>query len=152
MYQPLNGRVYKAILRKKCPYVELSWSAFSCIQVEYGEIQNISPYSVRMRENADQNNSKYGHFSRSASKIKTGIQREFLQKFWHISFVCKKPLLRGNAATNTCIQGKLAEVYFGFKKFEEIIHIYQEARDEVDNGFSHFMSKLLLWLKGLYKS
>ena len=25
----------------------------------------ISPYSVRMRENADQNNSEYGHFSRS---------------------------------------------------------------------------------------
>ena len=30
-----------------------------------GEIRSISLYSVRMRENADQNNSKYGHFSRS---------------------------------------------------------------------------------------
>ena len=28
--------------------------------------ENISPYSVRMRENADQNNSLYGYFSRSA--------------------------------------------------------------------------------------
>ena len=28
-------------------------------------IRNISPYSVQMRENADQNNPKYGHFSRS---------------------------------------------------------------------------------------
>ena len=28
-------------------------------------IQNISPYLFRMRENADQNNSEYGHFSRS---------------------------------------------------------------------------------------
>ena len=27
---------------------------------------SVSPYSVRMRENADQNNSKYGHFLRSA--------------------------------------------------------------------------------------
>ena len=27
---------------------------------------SISPYSVRMLENADQNNSEYGHFSRSA--------------------------------------------------------------------------------------
>ena len=27
----------------------------------------ISPYSVQMRENTDQNNSKYGHFSRSVS-------------------------------------------------------------------------------------
>ena len=29
------------------------------------EIRSISPYSVRMRENADQNNSEYGHFLRS---------------------------------------------------------------------------------------
>ena len=29
------------------------------------KIQNIYPYSVRMRENADQKNSEYGHFSRS---------------------------------------------------------------------------------------
>ena len=27
----------------------------------------ISPHSVRMRENVDQNNSEYGHFSRSES-------------------------------------------------------------------------------------
>ena len=30
-----------------------------------GEIRGISPYSVRMRENTDQNNSEYGHFLRS---------------------------------------------------------------------------------------
>ena len=35
------------------------------IQSECGKIP-ISPYSVRMRENADQNNSEYGHFLRSA--------------------------------------------------------------------------------------
>ena len=39
-------------LRKECPYSELL---------------RISPYSVRMQENADQNNSKYGHFLRSVS-------------------------------------------------------------------------------------
>ena len=44
-------------LRKKCPYSELFCSAFS-------RIQSISPYSVRMRENTDKNNSEYGHFSR----------------------------------------------------------------------------------------
>ena len=49
-------------LRKKCPYSELFWPAFFCILTKYGEI--LSPYSVRMRENADQNNSEYGHFSR----------------------------------------------------------------------------------------
>ena len=52
-------------LRKKCPYLELLWSAFSRIPTEYGEIRNISPYSVRIRENADQNNSKYGQFLRT---------------------------------------------------------------------------------------
>ena len=52
-------------LRKKCPYLELFWFAFSRIRTEYEEIRIISPYSVRMRENADQNNSEYGHFSRS---------------------------------------------------------------------------------------
>ena len=52
-------------LRKRSPYSELFWSAFSRIWTEYGEIRSISPYLVRMRENADQNNSKYGHFLRN---------------------------------------------------------------------------------------
>ena len=63
-------------LRKKCPYSELFWSAFSRIRSEYGEILGISPYSVRVRENTDQNNSEYGHFLRSTelelSKVQTG--------------------------------------------------------------------------------
>ena len=54
-------------LRKKCLYSKLFWSVFFCIRTECGEILRISPYSVRMRENADQNNSEYGHFSRSSS-------------------------------------------------------------------------------------
>ena len=52
-------------LRKNRPYSELFWSAFSRIQTEYEEIRSISPYSVRMLENADQNNSEYAHFLRS---------------------------------------------------------------------------------------
>ena len=52
------------ILREKCPYSELFWSIFSRIPIEYGVIQSISPYLVRMRENADQNNSEYEHFLR----------------------------------------------------------------------------------------
>ena len=60
---PRNAR---GALRKKCPYLELFWSVFSRIRTEYGEIRSISLYSVRMRENVDQNNSKYGHFLRSA--------------------------------------------------------------------------------------
>ena len=32
----------------------LFWSTFSHIRTEYGEMRSISPYSVRMPENADQ--------------------------------------------------------------------------------------------------
>ena len=51
-------------LRKKCPYLKLFWPVFFHIRTEYGEIRNVSPYSVQMWENTDQNNSKYGHFLR----------------------------------------------------------------------------------------
>ena len=50
-------------MRKKCPYSGLFWSAFSRIRTEHGEIRSITPYSVRMRENVEQNNYKYGKFS-----------------------------------------------------------------------------------------
>ena len=52
-------------LRKKCPCSELFWPAFFRIRTECGEILRMSPYSVRMRENADYNNSEYGHSLRS---------------------------------------------------------------------------------------
>ena len=52
-------------LCEKCPFPEFLWSVFSRIRTEYGEIRSISPYSVRMRENADQKISEYRHFSRS---------------------------------------------------------------------------------------
>ena len=52
-------------LHEKCSYSELFCSAFFRIWTEYGEVQSISLYSFRMRENADQNNSEYGHFLRS---------------------------------------------------------------------------------------
>ena len=51
---------------QKMSYSELFWCVFSHIRIEYGEIQSISSHSVQMWENTDQNNSKYGHFLRSA--------------------------------------------------------------------------------------
>ena len=56
-------------LREKCSYSEFLWSVFSLIRAEYGEIPRMSPYSVRIRENTNQKNSEYGHFSRRASCI-----------------------------------------------------------------------------------
>ena len=55
-----------ASLLEKCSYLELFWSTFYRIWTEFLQILRISPHSVRMRENADQNNSEDGHFSRSA--------------------------------------------------------------------------------------
>ena len=45
------------------PYSELFWSVYSRIRTEYGEILLISPYSVWMPENTDQNNSEYWHLN-----------------------------------------------------------------------------------------
>ena len=56
-------------LRKKCRYSELFWFAFTRIWNLYEEILRISPYSVRMQENGDQNNSEYGHFSNGIIEI-----------------------------------------------------------------------------------
>ena len=53
----------------KCPYSELFSSAFSRICTKYGEILRVSPYSVRMRQNADQNNSEYGNVLRSLNVL-----------------------------------------------------------------------------------
>ena len=60
-------------LREKCPYLDLFWSIFSLILIEYREILCeilcISPYSVQMRKNTDQNKSKYGPFSHSVGNM-----------------------------------------------------------------------------------
>ena len=40
-----------------------SYSGLHLPAFEYGEMWSISPYTVRMRENADQNNFKYGLFT-----------------------------------------------------------------------------------------
>ena len=58
-------QLYKLPLRKKCQYYEIFSSSFSCIRTKYRKIRGISQYSVRPWENTDQNNSKYGNFSRS---------------------------------------------------------------------------------------
>ena len=43
--------LYQCSLHKKCPYLELFWSAFSGIRSECRKIRSISQYSIRMREN-----------------------------------------------------------------------------------------------------
>ena len=67
------GSLQRNTLRKKYPYTELFWSVFFRIWTEYGKVRIILPYSVRMRENTEQNNSEYGHFSRSDIYLITSI-------------------------------------------------------------------------------
>ena len=44
----------------------------------------------------------------------------------------------------TWLQGKLTEVYFGFKKIEDIIYIDEEVRDKFNDDFNKYMPRLLL--------
>ena len=73
-------------LRKKCPYSELFCLVFSRIRTEYRETRSISPYSLRMREKADQSNSEYAHFSRSVGESENLINIFFNQ-------ICLKHIL-----------------------------------------------------------
>ena len=61
----LNKHLQSSWMREKCHFSELFWSVFSSIWTKWGQILSISPHSVRMRENADQNNSEYGQFLRT---------------------------------------------------------------------------------------
>ena len=74
----LGKNSYK--LRKKCPYSELFWSAVFPHFLAF-RLNTLSVVSS-MRENADQNNSKYGHFLRSHKLTHTNaISNGFFQKF-----------------------------------------------------------------------
>ena len=59
------------------PYSEFFWSIFSGIRTVS---LRISPYSVRMRENADQKNPEYGQFLGSVSVLSNIYLGFFLQK------------------------------------------------------------------------
>ena len=63
-------RNYMTILNDEIPknYLKTIWQ-FSRIQIEHGEIQSVSPYSVQIQENTDQKISEYVHFSRSGKQI-----------------------------------------------------------------------------------
>ena len=60
-----QANTYEQILRKRCPYLEFFRPPFSRIRTEGEEIRSMSPYSVWMWENADQNKSQCGQFLRS---------------------------------------------------------------------------------------
>ena len=93
----------------KCVQIRsLFWSVFSRIWTEYGVVQSISLYSVRMRENTDQKKLLFWTFSRKKLKSKYNINYRYdinfkvfcsycsllvLHKFWikfHVSITIMK--------------------------------------------------------------
>lgn len=68
-----------------------------------------------------------------------------------INFVFAKQLLEPMQLFITCLQGKIAELYFGFKEVEKIIYICEETRVKAISDISLAISnqctpKLLVWL------
>ena len=97
-------------LCEKCPYSELFWSTFSRIWTEYGEIRSISPYSVLMRENPDENNSEYNHFLHSI------CHTEHLT-IWHYNFSrCDWPALDFLLIQVTNHFDNIREIHISFYK------------------------------------
>ena len=95
--------LYFVSLREKCWYSVFFWSV-SRIWTEYREIVCIFPYSVEMRENTDQKNSEYGHFSSSVyfdlcfcSLINTSLCcnniESHTEKNGKYCLVCEAPLI-----------------------------------------------------------
>ena len=68
-------------------------SVFGVILVRIFWHFRISPYSVRMRENADQNNSEYGHFLRSVSHCRQEHRYNYLTLLGRL---CHTPCLHGS--------------------------------------------------------
>lgn len=73
-------------------------------------------------------------------RIEAGIKiqwQPYLLPIWEIfehvfGFVCTKKMIQLIRSLITCLQGKLAEVYFGIKKVEKINHIYNETHEKGD--------------------
>ena len=66
-------------MRKKCPCSGVFWHLYSRIWNEYGDLRIKSAYSVRMLENTDQKNSKYGYFLGKVIFCKNHLKREMHQ-------------------------------------------------------------------------
>ena len=101
--------------------------SFFRTRTEYGELQNKSPYSVRMRENMNQKNFEHGHFSRS---VLIGVQNRSvsipasffsifcLTSIYNIYNITKLAIIMWtNLYTNTNRRISQWKVHYFFKKY-----------------------------------
>ena len=86
----MHSKNYLLTLREKCPCPEFFWSVFYCIwTTEYGEIQSISTYTVRMRENTDRKNFEYGFASYiKLLKSSANLTNVFQWNLWKLTNGC----------------------------------------------------------------
>ena len=86
----MHSKNYLLTLREKCPCPEFFWSVFYCIwTTEYGEIQSISTYTVRMRENTDRKNFEYGFASYiKLLKSSANLTNLFQRNLWKLTNGC----------------------------------------------------------------
>ena len=68
LLRKLEGKLGNQILFEMS-VLEFFWSVFSRIRTENKDLLCKSPYSVQIRENMDQKNSKHGHFLHSEIRV-----------------------------------------------------------------------------------
>lgn len=70
--------------------------------------------------------------------------RQTMKSFSHIvTFVCCMELLEPMRPIVSSLQGRLVEVYFGFQKIEEVTHVYNEIRRNIDTCYDRMYLKVL---------
>ena len=68
-------------LRKNVWIQSFFWSVFSRILIEYGDLQRKSLYSVKISDDKEKKDSRFGHFPSSDSPYIFAFIR-FIRKYW----------------------------------------------------------------------
>ena len=67
-----------------------------------------------------------------------------MKNFGHIfNFVCAKEILEPMRPIVTSLQGRLIDVYFGYKKIEDVTNHYSGIRADIDAWFARMYTKVL---------
>ena len=67
-----------------------------------------------------------------------------MRSFGHIfCFVCAMDMLEPMRPLVSAVQGRLVEVYSGFKKVEEVMNSYTDIRSGIDTWFERVYTKVL---------
>ena len=67
-----------------------------------------------------------------------------MKNFGHIfNFVCAKDILEPMRPIVTSLQGHLIDVYFGYKKIEDVTNHYSGIRADIDAWFARMYTKVL---------